>query len=81
MTCKTCGLGSNGNHTVDQKKHHTIAHVKKEVAIEMDLGSHSLLAQGPDALIATLEAENAQKISNTGGITVWNQMPVSQQVT
>jgi hypothetical protein len=72
--------GSNGDHAADQKKHHGIANVRKAEAIEMDLGSRTLLTQGPDALIAVLEAENAQKISDTGGITVWNQLSTSQQV-
>ena len=73
-------VGSNGDHAADQKKHHEIVNVRKAEAIKMDLGSRTLLTQGLNALIAVFEAKNAQKISDTGGITVWNQLSTSQQV-
>jgi len=57
-------VGSKGDHAADQKKHHGIVNVRNVEAIKMDLGSCSLLAQGPGALIAILEAKNAQKISD-----------------
>ena len=72
--------GGNGDHAGDQKKHHEIAHVRKEEAIEMDLGTSSLLSQGLEVLISTLEVENAQKISDAGGITAWHQLSAPQQV-
>jgi hypothetical protein len=73
--------GGNGDHSADQKKKHAIGKKNKEAAIEMDLGSKSLLSRGPDDLIATLEAENQQKINDVGGIEAWEALSAAEQVT
>jgi hypothetical protein len=73
--------GCNADHSADQKAMHTIAKNDKHTAIEMDLGSKSLLAQGPDVLIATMEAENLQKINDAGGVNCWNSLSTAEQVS
>jgi len=46
----------------------------------MDLNTKSLLDEGPNALIATLEAENSQKIKDAGGVEAWNMLSAAEQV-
>jgi hypothetical protein len=73
--------GGNGDHAVDQRKTHALGKKDKEESIQVDLGTKAILAQGYDAMIVSLEAENKQNISDAGGLEAWNSLSAAGQVS